>query len=310
MINLLPSLSFLVGLTVPVESTPATMNPTAPPLSQRKSLFGQNSVLERNGGLDSPEMLRGSTLTRNARFFPIHDTSDPLTLSIAACQVFSNRTFDRIAGRWTMTPSNIQQVIDFLSMFRDSWTRTFWPSTHKRFVNPPKRSEDYQPQDVVIHYHMRFLSVSSTRPDEIVSALKFRRMAGSIRHPSASRDRVLFVRERRLSVAIRTTCDLDLPIFSLVTLADIDFAHRAPGRHNYHTFSSSDLHELSADEIWEEIGIRPSIRSAGVSAFAFRIYTICSCWAEHWTASLDELDEQLTVTVNCKITSSQIAGYY
>jgi hypothetical protein len=151
----------------------------------------------------------------------------------------------------------------------------------------PGISEAHKPQDVIFQHHMRLLAVSSFL--EEMPGFELNRMTGSIRHPSASK--TLFVRENRLSVAIRTSCDLDLPVFSLVALAD---SPSSP-------FSSYNLGRLDNSERWMELGIRPSIRSTGVAAFAFRIHTMCSFWAEKWTVSLDELDNQLTVTVNLQI---------
>jgi hypothetical protein len=154
----------------------------------------------------------------------------------------------------------------------------------------PGISEAHKPQDVIFQHHMRLLAVSSFL--EEMPGFELNRMTGSIRHPSANKS--LFVRESRLSVGIRTTCNLDLPVFSLVALADTNSSTLC-----YFDFPSLD--RLGSSERWMEFGIRPSIRSAGVAAFAFRIHTMCSFWAEKWTVSLDELDNQLTVTVNLQI---------
>ena len=223
--------------------------------------------------------------------------SDPLSLSIAACQLFNaqNTTTSTHPWQWpldfwnTPLPSTGGQAANFLSMFRDSWGGLEHHLARFNFVNPPTSLEAHKPQDVILHYHMRLLSASSFSDE--TPTLKLDRVTGSIRHPSANK--TLFVRESRLSVAIRTTCDLDLPVFSLVALAD---THRYQG-----SFNSYSLGRLHNSERWMELGIRPSIRSTGVAAFAFRIHTMCSFWATEWADLLNELDSQLTVTVNLQI---------
>jgi hypothetical protein len=101
---------------------------------------------------------------------------------------------------------------------------------------------------------------------------------------TSHKDRLL-VSEQRVSIALKTTCDLELPIFTLVLLTD--------GSVRF----SRDLADLDSTDGWKESGIRPAIRQTGISAMAFRIHEICSEWAKNWGYLLGEFDRQLNVEV-------------
>ncbi|KAK4032372.1 hypothetical protein C8A01DRAFT_20545 [Parachaetomium inaequale] len=105
----------------------------------------------------------------------------------------------------------------------------------------------------------------------------------------------LSVSEGRIAVAVRTTCDLDLPVFSLVSLAD-------NGGQDYRLINAKGLGKLGSADEWREAGIRPAIRSTGISAFAFRIRALWSVWAEGWKETLDCFDKQLEVQVTDILT--------
>ncbi|KAK4150573.1 hypothetical protein C8A00DRAFT_17932 [Chaetomidium leptoderma] len=102
----------------------------------------------------------------------------------------------------------------------------------------------------------------------------------------------LCVDEARISVAVRTTCGLDLPIFTLITLFDI-----STGTRNWHASipPSEYLGNLGCIDQWKNRSIRPSTRSTAISAFAYRIHSLCSLWAEEWDFTLNAIESELEV---------------
>ena len=140
---------------------------------------------------------------------------------------------------------------------------------------------------------MRLLSASSfERSKPRVPVPYFWRKHGWIRTrhgildhfgKTSPKDRLL-VSEQRISIALKTTCDLELPVFTLVLLTDA-------------CMSFGDLTDLDSIDAWKESGIRPAIRQTGISAMALRIHTACSEWAKQWGFMLGEFDRQLNVEV-------------
>ena len=137
------------------------IQPAVPPLSREESLPGRGSVLGRNGRFNKPRNIAQIlTLLPTCRIFSVNAGTDPLSLSIAACQLLNAQSTSRWINRAPFldspSPNAGGQVASFLSMFRDSWGRL----EHRHFVQKPTSSEACKPQDVIFHYHMRLLSAS------------------------------------------------------------------------------------------------------------------------------------------------------
>jgi hypothetical protein len=96
------------------------------------------------------------------------------------------------------------------------------------------------------------------------------------------------ISERRISVAVRTTCDLDLPVFSLVALTDEEL---------YGFNNIAENRDLDSMHLWHLAGIRPVVRSTGISATALRIRSLCNLWADNWKRTLKHLELELEVKV-------------
>ncbi|KAI0444365.1 hypothetical protein F4803DRAFT_549171 [Xylaria telfairii] len=152
-------------------------------------------------------------------------------------------------------------------------------------------------RDLVFQYHMRGFRpaapryVSPTPGNDCV----LQRIFGTIASPYGSQK--LGIEERRYSVGIKTTCNLDLPVFTLITMVD-----------RQDILDSMD--RLEDETMWEAAGIRPLIRSTGVAAFAFRIRSILEYWDEDWTNLLNGIDHVLNVDVSSSSTVSTYSYLY
>ena len=94
----------------------------------------------------------------------------------------------------------------------------------------------------------------------------------------------LHVHEVRCSVALKSTWQFDLPVFSLITFAD--------------SFTGiQDLGRLWDTEMWTAVGIRPCVRVTGLPAFAFRICSLLPEWEAQWSQTLDQVDAALHTKV-------------
>jgi len=129
-------------------------------------------------------------------------------------------------------------------------------------------------QDIMFQYHMRMFT---TGLGWWRTSLGLERVAGSLEIPATTK-RHLDIREIRYSIALKTTWEMDLPVFSLVTMTDCFSDWKQLGR-------------LSDVNTWEEAGICPAIRATGVAAFALRIRSLLPGWAAHWTRLLDHIDK-------------------
>lgn len=91
-----------------------------------------------------------------------------------------------------------------------------------------------------------------------------------------------------MAVAVRTTVNLDLPVFSQVVLADpvglfaLVHAKEEP---------------LSLELLWTKANIQPSIRATAISVFAVRIHTLFGPWFTEWLVTLRHLESELDVQV-------------
>lgn len=198
--------------------------------------------------------------------------SDPSSLSVALCQLVDRDFTSPRQRRWG--PPEFTPVKAFIGLYKERWD--FWHDIYRPFGFP----DDAGPCPT-FHYHLRLMSASRTRPS-LMSNLT--RESGSIR--SSNIQGRLFVCEKRIAVAVRTTCNLDLPVFSQVVLAD-----SGP------CYTEFNISPLDVERLWSDTDIRPSVRSTAISAFAVRLHGLLSVWSAEWDLTLCELDSNLRVEV-------------
>ncbi|KAK4116136.1 hypothetical protein N656DRAFT_227109 [Canariomyces notabilis] len=175
---------------------------------------------------------------------------------------------------------NRKDVSTFISQFRGEWNhnRVEALATGSLYATPSET------EHVLLLYHMRvFTTVSKWAVDDreppFIGLLT---KTGGKLTVSNTGGKCLYIKELRYSVGLRTTWELDLPVFSMVTMADT-----LPN-----AFQLAD--ELGRAE-WTDNEIRPSIRATGVTAFASRILSLMSLWTYNWSRLLDDIDKALKV---------------
>jgi hypothetical protein len=218
--------------------------------------------------------------------FPLHSSrneSSATAIALAVCQLLDRHS----------NMSNNPSAKHFFESFQREWPRLSLPSSR------PASGFAWNQDLFVLHYHMRLLSVSEQRNGASpVRGLK--RAHGRIRTRGVWRH--LYVTERRISIAVKTTRD-DLPTFSLILLTDLGKLDRPKQASPSHF-----LVDLDTRSRWEEVGIRPAIRQTGISALAFRIYTLCSCWATEWDSTLKAFESHINVEVSAPGIARDLQG--
>jgi hypothetical protein len=221
------------------------------------------------------------------RIFQIDRKSNLSTLSVALCQLldseFANSDWQNSGWAYPMEP-----LRTFLGLYK-----SYWDAWHVFYLDPEVlKFPTHRGSRQTFHYHLRLMSASRGRPS---SASMLNRDIGSI-HSSNILGR-LFVCEKRISVAVRTTFNMDLPVFSQVVLGDFGISFWAAG-------FEGDLGALDSERLWSDANIRPSIRLTAISAFAFRLHGLLSLWFEGWLYTLAEFKSDLRVNVRhpCRAT--------
>ncbi|KAK4235363.1 hypothetical protein C8A03DRAFT_17888 [Achaetomium macrosporum] len=243
---------------------------------------GKDSGLVRNGETINPERLPRCpawcelTDVFPGRNFVLDRFSDPSILGLAVSQLLS---------KWpdpspsSTLPGEVRWARTFIKRFTGQWVLggllqpRYWDQT-------PTESKFH---GLVFQYHMRLLTAQTPRPNRL-KGMRLSREGGSIK--SLHHLGTFGVTEGRISVAVRTTCDLDLPVFSLVTLVD---------REKYDYQGVRSFADLDSIDLWHRAGIRPVVRSTGISAFAMRVRSLSSLWAQRWTWMLNQLESELKV---------------
>jgi hypothetical protein len=178
-----------------------------------------------------------------------------------------------------------RQVMHFLAQFNDRWELNRHPwgglggkgSSEDGWGGGSMALTKSRKDDVFFQYHMRVFTTGSRRAC-------LGRLSGNLTGPSDVK-RNLDIHEFRCSVGLKTTWELDLPVYTLVTMTN--------------SFTGlEDLGELCDARIWKAADIRPSIRATGVAAFAFRIRTLLPGWADQWSRLLDQIDRVLSGDVS------------
>jgi hypothetical protein len=132
-------------------------------------------------------------------------------------------------------------------------------------------------------YHMRVFAKQAWQPS-YSDRIRLERSEGKLTAPINGKS--MHVAEKRIAVAVKSTTQMPLPIFTIVNLTDI----------------MNDYHMRSLTGNWEAAGIRVWRGGAGLAAFAFRIQVLCGRWAKEWARGLDELDGLLKVDVRLPVS--------
>ena len=96
----------------------------------------------------------------------------------------------------------------------------------------------------------------------------------------------IIIREVRYSVGLKTTWELDFPVFCLVTMTD-----SARGQ-------LQELQQLGDINEWDAAGIHPSVQAMGVAAFSFRIRSLLRHWVAQWSRLIDAIRRLLDADVS------------
>ena len=215
------------------------------------------------------------------------DGIDPFVIA----QLYLSDADDTLAtshDSYSATSSRQRLAADFSSQFTGKWE----PSRHSWGSSDHRRSSDNgwgasmafsKPrwEDVIFQYHMRVFTTQSGLP---LKSPGLQRDSGTLTVPGDIK-RNLDIYEIRYAVGLKTTWQLDLPIFSLVTMTD-----------SFPVAGLDDLGQLWDTHIWT--GIRPSTRATGVAAYAFRIRSMLPGWEAQWSRLLREIDRVLCANVS------------
>lgn len=185
---------------------------------------------------------------------------------------------------YSLQPSRQDLAVQFLRQFTQAWKqgRHKWAGSDDRYTGSAGLKKPRQ-EAVVLQYHVRMVRCSTwLQPPD---ASRIIRDSGVIKRPYDKT--CLYLVEDRYSVGLKTTWTLDLPIFSLITMADGLAGSRL-----------KDLEPLWDTKMWAAAMIRPSIRATGVAAFAFRIHSLLLGWETHWSDLLDGISRLLDTKVS------------
>ncbi|KAK5651199.1 hypothetical protein OQA88_12747 [Cercophora sp. LCS_1] len=210
--------------------------------------------------------------------FGLNGVCDDTLFSIAALQLCRDADLDK-PGPLSLSRQGLAKC--FLAHFRSKWesSRNLWGSSDHRWSGSERFNGS---EDVVFQYHMRAFTAPTwwLRPP----GRSVKRVSGPLpsnRHRKTS-DAGPGIYELRYSVGLKTTWKLDLPVFTLVTIADSVTASHL-----------ETLKKLSSRDEWDTAGIHPSIRATGVAAFAFRIHSLLPQWETQWSNLIDEIGKAL-----------------
>ncbi|KAI2606607.1 hypothetical protein GGR54DRAFT_620502 [Hypoxylon sp. NC1633] len=181
-------------------------------------------------------------------------------LSLALLQ-FQERKFKSILGYET------RPALNFVQKYWGKWTSHPSQNVEHHFFG----------EEVVAQYHVRTLVTGLLRMSTRTKSNTWRRIDGTLNVPNDKAN--LSIVECRYSIGLQTTYDMDLPIFSMVTLSD----------KKWYVYQD----DLNKSECWREANIQPWNRSTGVAAFAVRIYSLLEYWKDDWINLLEEIDTAL-----------------
>ncbi|KAN0102633.1 hypothetical protein V8E51_010946 [Hyaloscypha variabilis] len=169
-------------------------------------------------------------------------------------------------------------AIRFVKRFTGPWPARKW--SRWDYFTLKKRNSDAG----VIQYHSRVFS-----PEKVnLARLSFDSVEGIVCTRSKGELPSLgtSIIERRFSVALDTTHNLELPTFVLVILSEFD---------NYYL-------PIHNQDRWEDAHILPCLECTGIAAFQFKIREYSYIWAQDWNNLLQLIDKALTVKLGDILT--------
>ncbi|KAK0731874.1 hypothetical protein B0H67DRAFT_476402, partial [Lasiosphaeris hirsuta] len=241
--------------------------------------FISTSLMQDNGSALYTSSWAGQRFGREWKFGLNGDCDDTL-FSIAALQLCREADLDE-TGPSGLSRQRLTKC--FLDQFRGKWelsrrlSRKLWGSSDHPWSGSV-RFDKSKWEDLVLQYHMRVFTAPITWMRH--SGRSLERVTGTL--TSDKHKRSLKIYEVRYSVGLKTTWRFDLPVFTLVTMADSVTASRL-----------QDIGQLSSRNEWETAGIHPSIRATGLAAFAFRIQSLLPQWEAQWSNLIDEIGKVL-----------------
>ncbi|KAK1753613.1 hypothetical protein QBC47DRAFT_386808 [Echria macrotheca] len=217
--------------------------------------------------------------------FDLNGVSDNILFCIAGIQLCSHSVL--LGKRGRLSSARQRLVEAFLDQFRGTWdlSRNLWGTSDHSWPGPG-RFNTPQWEDLVFQYHMRGFKVTTPIPGSSQHGRGLTRASGPLRAFTRNEtghgdDPGHRIREFRYSVGLKTTWEMELPVYTIVTMVDSLTATD--------TSSSGESRQPSVRDAWEASGIRPCIRGTGLAAFAFRIYSLLSQWEAQWSSLIDQI---------------------
>jgi hypothetical protein len=163
-------------------------------------------------------------------------------------------------------------AITFVKRFTGPWPARSWDLDDS--LPPSSWNHDAS----VIQYHCRVFSPE----EEHLARLSSDSLEGIVCTRSKGKLPSLgtSIIERRFSVALDTTNDLELPTFMVVVLSELG----GPPSSN-------------SQDTWKAAHILPCLECTGIAAFQFTIRDYSSIWARNWDSLLQLIDKALTAKV-------------
>lgn len=229
------------------------------------------------------------------RKFYLNGKNDSSLFSIAAFQLCCDADVDETSP---LCFSRQRLAQYFLTQFRGTWdpaSQHLWARLD-HLSACSARVDKSKWDDLVFQYHMRVFTCSAEAIPTRRYSRGLQRAAGTL--PSKAnraskkrnkREPVSSVYEIRYSVGLKTTWRFDLPVFTLVTMADTATA-RPP--------EDPEPMELGNRSQWEAADLDPSIRATGMAAFAFKILSLLPQWQAEWSKLLNEIGTSLNNDVS------------
>ncbi|KAK0619489.1 hypothetical protein B0T14DRAFT_566335 [Immersiella caudata] len=224
--------------------------------------------------------------------FGVNGSHDEGVLAFVVLQFCRDEDFSEAPGSYD--PSNMARrkfAQRFLAYFAGCWepSRYPWRSSDDRWTGLARFNKSWW-EDLLFQFHMRVFT-TQTRPWPNNPGHALVRDWGTLLVPGEKND--LDLRELRFSVAMKATWKMNLPIFTMVIIADKSAASRF-----------QDLGDLGDADKWMAANIRPSLRLAGVAAFAFRIRSLLTVWEASWSDLLQGIERVLTTELASVLSPS------